>query len=280
MTDRTGPEAVSEPAATNDGPILAATGLVKSYRRGPEEVHALRGVDLSLMPGQVVGLVGRSGSGKTTLLNCLAGWEHPDEGAVVWGSAAGTQPPPKRGRRPEPRWHLMAILPQGLGLVDELSVRENVELPARLARREDGLGRAEALIEALGLGALAHRLPSEVSLGEQQRTALARALVLRPAVLLADEPTGHQDAGWSTGVFNAIRAAAAEGTACLIATHNHEVLRFTNRVVAIADGVRSERDAGDSAGMRRRPRRPARPRQPSRRRKTVAEAGGDPPPAE
>jgi putative ABC transport system ATP-binding protein len=222
-------------------PVLAGRGLAKTYRRGPERVHALQGVALELRPGEVVGLVGRSGSGKTTLLNLLAGWEQPDAGEVEWAPFDEPGRPAGRGGRAgEVPWNRMAILPQGLGLIEELSVRENVELPARLARREDGFGRAEALIEALGLSGLADRVPTEVSLGEQQRTGLARALVLRPDVLLADEPTGHQDAGWSVGVFGAIRAAAAEGTACLIATHNHEVLRYTTRVVGIADGVLSE----------------------------------------
>jgi putative ABC transport system ATP-binding protein len=275
---------VSEPAEVLAAPVLAARGLIKSYRRGPEEVHALRGVSLSLSPGDVVGLVGRSGSGKTTLLNVLAGWEHPDAGEVVWADAGEATGSAKRRRRRalDMPWSRMAILPQGLGLVDELSVRENVELPARLARREDGLGRAQALLDGLGLAALAERLPSEVSLGEQQRTALARALVLRPAVLLADEPTGHQDAGWSNGVFTAIRAAAAEGTACLVATHNHEVLRFTSRVVAIADGELSEapqpprepEPESEPEAEGEPPVKPPRPRRP----RTARAAAERPPP--
>jgi putative ABC transport system ATP-binding protein len=252
-----------------EAPTLVARGLVKSYRRGPEEVHALRGVDLGLEPGEVVGLVGRSGSGKTTLLNLLAGWEHPDAGEVVWREGLLPAGRPRRGRSAEAPWDRMSILPQGIGLVDELPIRENVELPARLARSPEGFGRAEALIHALGLDALADRLPVEVSLGEQQRAGLARALVLRPAVFLADEPTGHQDAGWSRGVFAAIRAAAAEGTACLVATHNREVLRYTTRVVSIADGELSV-----AAPARRKPA-------PGKRapRKRAAAAGGDPPPA-
>ena len=105
--------------------------------------------------------------------------------------------------------------------MEELTVRENVEYPARLAKRLPELaGRVDELLGALGLVDLADRLPVETSIGEQQRTALARALVLSPRLLLADEPTGHQDAGWSERVLVALRDAAAGGTSCLVATHN------------------------------------------------------------
>jgi putative ABC transport system ATP-binding protein len=211
-------------------PLLEATDVHKSYRRGPEEVHALRGVGLTLSAGEIVGLVGPSGSGKTTLLNVLCGWEHPDQGRMVWAGDAGTPPED----RP---WSDIAILPQSLGLIEELSIRENVELPTRLAGGEDRRKRIDGLLAGFGLDHLADREPSEVSLGEQQRTALARALVLRPRLLLADEPTGHQDEAWGRGVFKALRLAAREGTCCLVATHNREAIKMMDRVVAIRDGL-------------------------------------------
>jgi putative ABC transport system ATP-binding protein len=217
-------------AATGGTPLLEAHGLVKSYRRGPEEVHALRQVDLVLYPGEIVGLVGPSGSGKTTLLNVLCGWEQPDHGRMIWTGDVGTPPED----RP---WSDIAILPQSLGLIEELSIRENVELPARLGGGEDRRKRIDGLLTGFGLDHLADREPTEVSLGEQQRTALARALVLKPKLLLADEPTGHQDEGWGRGVFKALRLAAREGTCCLVATHNPEAIKLVDRVVAIRDGV-------------------------------------------
>ncbi|MFL5797525.1 MAG: ABC transporter ATP-binding protein [Actinomycetota bacterium] len=232
------------------GPVLVdASDVRKAYRRGPEEVHALDGVSFRLYAGEVVGLVGPSGSGKTTLLNLLCGWERADSGDIRW-PAHGDTP---AERRP---WGELAILPQSMGLVEELSVRENIELPIRLRRERggapDGNGgakrssgelreRVDDLMDALGLSNFADRGPFEISLGEQQRTALARALVLGPRLLLADEPTGHQDAQWGRGVFGVIREAASRGTCCLVATHNLEAMKFVDRMLGIQDGhVRDE----------------------------------------
>jgi ABC-type lipoprotein export system ATPase subunit len=210
--------------------LLTVTGLHKSYLRGPEEVHALRGASFELSRGQVVALVGPSGSGKTTLLNVLAGWEHPDAGELRWFDGR-----PPLEERP---WSELAILPQDLGLIEELSVRENIELPLRLGKRlPRDRPAADALIESLGLDRLADRSPSEASLGEQQRAALARALVVAPELLLADEPTGHQDEAWAHGVFRALRTAAANGTTCLVATHNQEASKYVDAILTIHDGL-------------------------------------------
>jgi putative ABC transport system ATP-binding protein len=208
-------------------PLVDVVDLVKSYRRGDEVVHALDGVTLSLPAGGLVGLVGRSGSGKTTLLNVVGGWEEPDRGRVAWSDGVPI------GDRPA--WADVAVLPQRFGLLEELSVRANVEYPARLAGRLDG-ERVDDLLDGLGLTELQDRQPRETSVGEQQRTALARAMVLRPRLLLADEATGHQDTGWARAVLEALRSAAAEGTCCLVATHDEDVARGFDRVFAMADG--------------------------------------------
>jgi putative ABC transport system ATP-binding protein len=210
--------------------LLSATGVHKSYRRGSETVHALAGVDIVLHPGELVALTGRSGSGKSTLLNVLAGWEAPDSGSVSWEGEGESS-----ARRDLP-WGVLAVLPQNLGLIEELSVRGNVELPARLAPGRADDDRVDQLLDHFGLRALAGRVPAETSLGEQQRTALARALVLQPDLLLIDEPTGHQDAAWATRVIAALNVAAGEGTCCLVATHSDEVASFASRVVRIEDG--------------------------------------------
>ena len=208
--------------------VVEALGLRKSYRRGPEEVQALRRADLTLHPGELVALVGPSGSGKTTLLNLLCGWERPDGGRLAWPSADG---------QPVRPWHEVAMVPQDLGLVAELTVAENVELPLWLAGRLDaGRGAAAALLDRFGLARNADRLPDEVSLGERQRVALARAMVVDPVLLLADEPTGHQDADWATAVFGAVRGLADQGSCCLVATHSDEFLALADRVLAIGDG--------------------------------------------
>lgn len=229
------PAAFSPPApatATPEAPsapvLIRASDVTRTYRRGDEVVHALRGVDLELRAGEVVAVIGRSGSGKTTLLNLIAGWEPPDAGEVGWMASDGDLR----------AWRDVAVLPQRLSLIDELTVRENVELPARLAGvLPETRNRVEALLEQLGLAALAGRAPNETSVGEQQRTAMARALVLSPRLLLADEPTSHQDEASTSRVFEALAAAAAEGTCCLVATHDEGAARQVRRVLRLEDGL-------------------------------------------
>ena len=208
---------------------LQATDLHKTYLRGREEVHALRGVSIEARPGAVVALLGRSGSGKTTLLNCLLGWERPDRGSVsVPGAAAPVQAP----------WATVAVVPQRLGLLEELSLADNVALPARLAGLTDPRQAALETLEVLRLAHLAERSPEEVSLGEQQRTALARALVVRPSFLVADEPTGRLDEDLSAHVLATLRDVyAAAGTGVLIASHDPVVVASADRVVRLSDGL-------------------------------------------
>jgi putative ABC transport system ATP-binding protein len=219
------PTGRSSPAGAAGEAVLVARGLRKDYRRGPETIHALADGTLELGRGEVGALLGRSGSGKSTLLVLLAGLTRPDGGEVRYALSAS-----------DPRalpWGELAFLPQRFGLLPELSVRENVEFPARLT---GAAGDVDRLLEHLGLAELAERPPHETSIGQQQRTALARALVLRPAVLLADEPTSHQDAGWRDAVWQLLVEAAEAGTACLVATHEEEIARYANRVWEMESG--------------------------------------------
>jgi len=211
--------------------VVDVRGLDKAYRRGDEQVHALRGVSLRLQPGELVALVGPSGSGKSTLLNVLCGWERPDAGRLNWTEElAGTAPE----RLP---WGRLAIVPQALGLLDDLSVEENILLPARLTGRLAELRpHAAELMSALGIAHLATRYPRHTSLGEQQRCAASRALLLSPTLLLADEPTAHQDAGWTDAIFTEFRALLRHGGSCLIATHNPETWGYADRVLSMSDG--------------------------------------------
>ena len=208
---------------------LQATDLHKTYRRGREKVHALRGVSIEVRPGEVVALLGRSGSGKTTLLNCLLGWERPDSGAVqVPGGAA-----------PESAsWQTVAVVPQRFGLLEELSLADNVAMPARLGGLPEPREAALRILEVLRLDHLADRTPDEVSLGEQQRTAIARALVVRPAFLVGDEPTARLDEDLSTHVLATLREVCAENrTGVLIASHDPIVMAHADRVVRLSDGL-------------------------------------------
>ncbi len=219
-----GPEGDSRAAA----PVLEVEDVTKSYRRGSEVVHALQDVSLEVRAGESVALMGRSGSGKTTLLHVVGGWEDPDDGRIV---VAGEE------SKGAPQWRMVAVVPQKLGLIEDLSVRANIQYPARLTGRLAETGDlVEELIDWLGLADLESRYPSETSVGEQQRTALARALVLRPKLLLADEPTGHQDEVWGRAVLTTLRRAASWGTSCLVATHNREVAERLDRIIAVSDG--------------------------------------------
>ena len=207
---------------------VSASGLHKTYRRGREQVHALRGVSIEVHPGEVVALLGRSGSGKTTLLNCLLGWERPDRGEV---RVPGVADPATAG------WSTVAVVPQRFGLLDELSLADNVAMPARLTGLAEPRAEALRALALLRLDHLADRTPDEVSLGEQQRTALARALVLGPRLAVLDEPTSHQDDERVGLVLDALAAARAGGTALLVATHDERVLAVADEVVELHDGA-------------------------------------------
>jgi putative ABC transport system ATP-binding protein len=207
--------------------------LTKIFRHhGGDVVHALEAVSLEARPGEIVGLVGRSGSGKTTLLNVIAGWERPTSGEVRWQKPVDPSSPP---------WSAVAAVPQKLGLMEELTVEENIAYPARLSGSlDERTDEIEDLIGVLGIGELRSRYPREASVGEQQRTAIARALAVPTSVLLADEPTAHQDTVSAERVFSALRKAADAGTAVIVATHNPEVVRHLDRVLTMADGRLSE----------------------------------------
>ena len=207
---------------------MAAREVSKSYRRGNETIHALRSANIELGRGQVGAVLGRSGSGKSTLLTLLGGWQQPDHGEIRYEL-----------KEPDPAsllWGELAIMPQRFGLLPELTIRENVEFPVRVAGSTDRT-RVEELLERFGLTELADRLPAETSIGQQQRAALARALVLSPTVLLADEPTSHQDAGWRDAVWELIYRSAEEGTTCFVATHEDRVAGYASTVWTIDQGV-------------------------------------------
>jgi putative ABC transport system ATP-binding protein len=218
---------VSATVPTTAPPLLALREVAKTYRRGPELVHALRGVSFEVRPGEIVGLVGPSGSGKTTVLNVVAGWERPDEGTIEWRTGGDLR---------SLGWRSIAVVPQDLALLEELPVAENLALPMRLDPALSPAMPVDDLVASLGLGDLTERMPNDISLGEQQRVAIARALVAGPELLLADEPSAHQDEVSTKRVLSAIRSAVDRGMAALVSTHSGEVIDALDSVLSIRDG--------------------------------------------
>lgn len=217
---------------------ISARGIGRTYpsvgtspdrraRATLDQVQALRDINLDVHVGEVVALVGPSGSGKTTLLTILAGWERPDTGSLIIDPELGAADPALLN------WSKLAIVPQFLGALDDLSVRENVMLPAKLAGLPND---AVQLLRTLDLAPVADRYPSETSLGEQQRAVVARALALSPAIILADEPTTHQDSLRAKLVLSALQSAAHYGSAVVIATHDPMVLASADMRVRLQDG--------------------------------------------
>ena len=193
-------------------------------RRGGVDV--LRGASVRVGPGEVVALAGRSGSGKSSLCHLVAGVGRPDSGRVLVGGTPADA---------VDDWAVVALLPQRLALVPELTVAENVQLPRRLRPGRETDDSAE-LLPGLGLVPLAGRLATQTSLGEQQRTALARAAVVRPRLLVAAEPVAHQNRAWAEAMMALLFEITGSGTACLLATHDEVTVGVAHRVLELHAG--------------------------------------------
>lgn len=220
--------------------VLQTEGLTRSFTQGGETIHVLRGVDLSVAPGEIVALLGPSGSGKSTLLQAVGLLEGGFEGSIrIAGEEAAKLD--AHGRTIMRRDRLGFVY-QFHHLLPDFNATENVVLPQLVqgAERKASDARAVALLTALGLGhRLTHR-PSQLSGGEQQRVAVARALANRPALVLADEPTGNLDEHTADIVLaEFLRLVRGEGSAALIATHNERLAQRMDRVVRLHDGVLS-----------------------------------------
>jgi putative ABC transport system ATP-binding protein len=204
---------------------------------GGEVVRALDGVDLVVERGSMVAIMGRSGSGKTTLLNILGGLDRPDEGQVVLDGVDITR---LNGRAlTRVRREKVGFVFQEFNLIPTLTALENVELPMRYARVPPGQRRQRALeaLARVGLAHRAHHRPSQLSGGEQQRVTIARALVMRPALVLADEPTGELDSQTAAQVIELMEALNRElGQTFLIVTHDPGVARHCGRIIKMEDG--------------------------------------------
>ncbi len=216
--------------------IVEARGLVRTFGRGRAARRVLDGAGLDVAAGELVAVVGRSGSGKSTLLHVVGGLDRPEAGTItVDGERVDGRPERELVRV---RARKVGFVFQFFHLVPELSGAENVALAARLPDAAPGAERrGRALLDRLGLDGAAGRLPHELSGGEQQRIALARALVNDPAVVLADEPTGNLDPEAAAEVLRILREVADEGRAVLLVTHEAAATAAADRVLRLEQGV-------------------------------------------
>lgn len=225
-------------------PVFSARGLTRTYVTGNGELTVLRGVDLDIFPGELVGLIGPSGSGKSSLLHAAGLLERPTSGQVfIDGEDVGALDERARTRI---RLSRVGFVYQFHHLLPEFDARDNVALPMRIAGLSEAAARARAeeTLTALGLGERLTHQPAQLSGGEQQRVAIARALANKPRLLLADEPTGNLDPTTSQSVFESLRELTkTTGVAALIATHNMELAGHMDRVFALKDGHLEERQA-------------------------------------
>jgi putative ABC transport system ATP-binding protein len=228
--------------------IVRARGVRKVYRNG-SEVAALKGVDLDIYRGELLAVVGASGSGKTTLLNCLSGLESIDGGEILVEGAnlAGVGD----NQRTAYRGRYMGFVFQAFNLLPVLSAVENVELPLLLQGVGGRRARAKAVqaLETVGLGGRAGHRPDQLSGGEQQRVAVARALVHRPAIVWADEPTGNLDSESTGAVMALIKQLNGEGQTIVVVTHNPQVAAAARRTVRMGDGRIEDGDTGGGSSL-------------------------------
>ncbi|MFF1924764.1 ABC transporter ATP-binding protein [Streptomyces sp. NPDC058221] len=236
-TAATGTGGESGTTAVAESPMVRIEDLHRSYGSGAAAVHALRGVSFDVPRGELVALKGRSGSGKTTLLNLVGGLDSPGSGRItVDGTDLSTL---GENGLLELRRDRIGFIFQSFGLIPILTAAENVGVPMRL-RKADPREREERvslLLSLVGLADHAAQRPGELSGGQQQRVAIARALANRPALLIADEPTGQLDAETGLAVMELLRAVVhSEGVTALVATHDAQLLGLADRVLELGDG--------------------------------------------
>jgi len=246
---------MTAPGATDAAdrqPVISLRGVTRVYGEGEAAVHALRGIDLDIAPGEFVAIMGPSGSGKSTAMNIIGALDTPTAGTYHFSGAdvGGFD----RHQRSILRRDYLGFVFQGFNLLARTSALDNVELPliykgvARAERR----ALAKAMLERVGLGRRLDKEPSKLSGGEQQRVAIARAIASEPAVLLADEPTGNLDTARSQEIMELIaRLNREEGLTVIMVTHEPDMAEYAGRIVHFKDGL-IERD-----GMNGNPRAPA-----------------------
>jgi putative ABC transport system ATP-binding protein len=214
--------------------IIEAQGLTKVYRRGREEISALKGVDFVAFPGEFVSIIGPSGSGKTALLNLLGCLDAPTTGGLQLG---GVETSGLRER------DLVRLRRENIGFVFQqfylmptLTARENIELPLLFSRKNGNRGQIDDILEMVGLGDRGDHLPGQLSGGEMQRVAIARAMVNDPGIILADEPTGNLDSATSEMIYKLFSELNHQGLTLIVVTHNLDLARKAQKMYTLRDG--------------------------------------------
>ena len=219
--------------------LLREENLSKTYGKGEEEVRALRDVSFSMERGEFAAVVGESGSGKSTLLNCIGGLDAPTGGkAYLDGEDLFSM---TENKRTIFRRQNIGFIFQSFHLIEDLDVEQNIIFPLLLDYRKPKKGQVEELLELLGLTERRHHLPGQLSGGQQQRVAIGRALVMRPMLVLADEPTGNLDSRSSRDVMDLLcKASRHYQQTVLMITHNMNLTASVDRVMKVSDGVLTE----------------------------------------
>ena len=218
-------------------PVIQLKGVVKRYTMGNNEVLAMRGIDLTVMPGEMIAIIGASGSGKSTMMNIIGCLDTPSEGTYRLDGVAVNGM--SRDQLADLRNQKLGFVFQGFNLLPRTTALDNVELPMlydRAARWTDTRREAAAALARVGLGERLDHEPSELSGGQQQRVAIARAIVTQPTLLLADEPTGNLDSHTTVDVMALFQALNAQGITIMIVTHEAEVAQYAKRIVEMRDG--------------------------------------------
>jgi putative ABC transport system ATP-binding protein len=237
---------------TDSQPLVHVKQVVKRFRVGDGEVEILKGVSLAVQPGELLAITGPSGNGKSTLLNMITGIDRPTSGEVIVGGRAihtlsENQLAAWRGEQ-------LGVVFQFFQLLPALNLLQNIVLPMDFVRKlpaKQRRERAMELLELVGLADQAHKLPSQVSGGQQQRAAIARALANDPPLIVADEPTGNLDSRMSDEVFRLFLHLVENGKTMIMVTHNPELAQQTHRIIEVLNGqiVRDERPVSAAPEM-------------------------------
>lgn len=221
--------------------LIHAEGITKIYRRGSEEIHALKGVSLTVNQGEFLSIVGPSGSGKSGLMNILGCLDTPTAGTL---SIQGVEVSSLSERdRVHIRRETIGFVFQQFFLIPTMTAKENLELPLLFSRKKPDTAKTESVLDLLGLSHRGDHLPHQLSGGEMQRVAIGRALMNDPRIILADEPTGNLDSVTSEKIYDIFRELSRRNITLIIVTHNSELARRADRMITIRDGLLYESES-------------------------------------